>query len=290
MVDDGTDDPQAPTRRTPGPGDRTVPTPPPAPTTADRTAPTPPPPPRAEAAGPPAGPPADQDGGPDQNGGPDRGPGGWPDQDGGPDGWQPAPDTVATPAGMPGSPPGRAPGGDRGVGRRHRRQTWTFVAAFGGVLLLGLLAFAVFQGTLTLPFGGGPTASPSVCTTPPSTIQAAASTRVRVLNASTRRGLALTTARELQKRGFKVPEPPGNDAQPAKAALAAVVRHGPGGVVAARTVATQVKGAVGDEQDDRLGETVDLVLGQTFALVDPATGAAALKNRPGPSPSCTAAP
>jgi hypothetical protein len=277
MADDGTTrGPDLPTVRTPAPGDRTVPTPPPPP---------PAPPSRAEGSGPPAGvaPAQGQDAEPDA--GPDADPGPGPDVDPAGDQYTGAAATVPTV-----QPVGPAPAGERGPRRGHRRQTVTFVALLGAVMVLGLLAFAVFSGTLTWPFGGGATPSPSACATPASSIQAAGLTKVRVFNASTRRGLALATARDLQKRGFKVPEPPRNDTQTGKLTTAALLRHGTGGLIAARTVATQVKGPVAYQQDDRLGEVVDLVLSQTFALVDPTAGAAALKQKSPASPSCQAAP
>jgi len=66
----------------------------------------------------------------------------------------------------------------------------------------------------------------------------------------------------------------------------AAIRYGPTGSLAARTVATQVKGAVTLQQDDRLGEVVDLVLGPAFALVDRAAGVALLRSATVPSPTC----
>jgi len=281
MVDDGTMQGQGDDRtlRTPGPADRTVPTPPPPPPSPPPQPPAPPPPAppeRAEVAdAPPTG--SDSTGSDSTDAHPD---------DAGPEDLDDGPS--AGPAGPVGSSRSIGPvRAGEGNGRRSpSRQTWTFAGLLAGVVLLGLLAFAVFQGALTLPFGGGTAPTPTVCAAPSAAVQSARLTRVRVLNASDRRGLALATARELQKRGFTIPEPPGNDAKGAAVSSAAVVRHGPTGARAARTVATQVKGKVTDEQDDRLGEVVDLVLGQTFALLDPAAGVAALKTRPAPSPLC----
>jgi LytR cell envelope-related transcriptional attenuator len=264
MTDDGTGGPgwQEPDDRTaryPAPDERTVPTSPP----------------RAEATGLPAAAPA-----PDQRQDPDDGP------DGGGYLLPPAPGPPAPPA-PPAAQPARPAGSPEVRGRRRRRQTLTFVGLLAGVVVVGLVAATVLTG-LWKPFGSGSTGAVPLCPTPTTGVQAAALTRVRVLNASTRRGLALATARELQKRGFKVPDAPGNDTVGAAASAAALVRHGPGGVVAAHTIATQVKGKVTYEQDQRLGEVVDLVLGPTFALVDAKAGAAALKKAsPSPAASCS---
>jgi hypothetical protein len=211
-----------------------------------------------------------------------------------------APDTIAAPTAPP-TPPTpptpadtspAAPSGLAAIGfaavsslRRHRRQTITFAAVLALVLVLGAGAFAVFKGTIAWPFGGGPTPA-AVCPTPTPTVQAAGLTRVRVYNATSRRGFALSVARDLQKRGFKVPTV-GNDPQESKP-TAAVIRHGPNGVLAAHTLGTQLIGKVVYQQDDRVGEMVDLVLGPGFAMVDAKKGAAALKATPAHGPGCPA--
>jgi len=285
MVDDGTDEP---TRRTPPPE------------------PLPPLPPPAPSAVLPPWPPAAPANGRAEERGEERA------DD--PDGivvtsYEGAPlrsEVIGSPPPVPDTDPGElaAPGRDRpgaatvtpapapappdAPRRRRRRQTLTFLGALGLVVVVGLGALAVFTGTWSWPFGGTPHAAATPCASAESPLQAVGITQVRVYNASNRRGLALATARELQKRGFRVPEPPRNDPHESKPTTAAVIRHGPGGLAAARTVATQIKGTVGLEQDDRLGEVVDLVLGQTFALVDPAAGTAALKARPAASASCRA--
>ena len=190
---------------------------------------------------------------------------------------------------LPPGPPGWQVSPSPAVARpRGRRQTVVFLAGLGTLLVAGLLAFGVFQGAVSWPFGGTPsTRAPSACATPTDAVQGAAATKLRVLNASDRRGLALTTIRELQKRGFTVPDPPGNDTSATKPQGAAVIRHGPSGMLAARTIATQVKGPVAYQADERLGEDVDLVLGQPFALVERAAGLAVLKQHA--APTCPAA-
>jgi hypothetical protein len=173
--------------------------------------------------------------------------------------------------------------------RRHRRQTITFAAILAAVLVLGAGAFAVFKGTIGWPFGGGPAPTAASCPAPSPPAQAAALTKVRVYNATSKRGFALSVARDLQKRGFKVPTV-GNDPAESKPTTPAVIRHGPDGLLAARTVATQVAGAVTYQQDERSGEQVDLVLGPNFALLDAAKGAVAIKATPTPAPGCPATP
>jgi hypothetical protein len=178
--------------------------------------------------------------------------------------------------------------------RRHRRQTVTFAYALAVVLVLGAGAFAVFKGTITWPFGGGPgpavpaaSASASACSTPTATVQAAGLTTVRVYNATSRRGFALSVARDLQKRGFKVPTV-GNDPL-GSSPTTAVIRHGPQGILAAHTLGSQLAGTMVYQQDDRAGTTVDLVLGPRFALLNAKKAAAALKATASPNPGCPTA-
>ncbi len=174
-----------------------------------------------------------------------------------------------------------------GSGRRQRRQTLTFLAFFVLILLLGLLALAAYFGKIDLPMGSGkPTPLPTCPSTTP-TVQAARDTSVNVYNASSRNGLALTVARELQKRGFRVPTSPSNDPAKTKVTTMAVIRHGANGELAARAVAAVVAGPVTLVADERPGSDVDLVLGQSFAL-KPAVkaGSSASAAAPSASPTC----
>ena len=173
--------------------------------------------------------------------------------------------------------------------RRRRRQSATFAYAVALVLVLGAGAFAIARGTIAWPFGGGPSTAPatSSCPTPTPTIQAAGLTTVRVYNATDRQGFASSVAHALQKRGFTVPTV-GNDLTGATPATA-VIRYGAGGLLAARTLATQVAGTVIYQRDGRSDATVDLVLGTRFALVSAAKGAAALKAAPAPAAGCPSA-
>lgn len=174
--------------------------------------------------------------------------------------------------------------------RRERRRTLTFLALFTVILLLGVLALAAYFDRVTLPFGSGrPVALPS-CPVPSATVQAPGDTSVNVFNASTRNGLALSVARELQKRGFLVPRTPANDPQKTKVTTMAVIRHGATGRLAAQTVATVVAGEVTYVEDERPGSDVDLVLGAKFKLAPVATPSAEPSpGAPGPTPTCVPA-
>ncbi len=178
--------------------------------------------------------------------------------------------------------------------RRQRRQTLTFLAFFSMILLLGVLALVAYFGHVTLPFGSGRPVALPACPAPSAAVtQAPGETSVKVFNASKRNGLALSVARELQKRGFLVPTTPANDPQKTKMTTMAVIRHGPTGLLGAQTVAGVVAGEVTYVEDERPGSDVDLVLGATFKLAPLASpspsGSAAAPGAAVPSPTCVPA-
>jgi LCP family protein required for cell wall assembly len=93
---------------------------------------------------------------------------------------------------------------------------------------------------------------------------APAAVRVDVLNATATSGLAGTVGDLLRQQGFTVGEV-GNERGTVNQT---VVRHGPGVVEQARTVAAAVPGAV-LQPSDAIGETVQLVLGPGYSGVVP---------------------
>ncbi len=180
----------------------------------------------------------------------------------------------------------------RRVRRRHRRQSLTFLLIFGLTLGLGAAAYLAYAGRIELPLDSGrPAPLPTCPPLPAPTALPYDETNINVFNATNRRGLALTVARELQKRGFRVPAEPRNDDSETTVKTAAVIRHGPGGLLAARTVASVVDGPVTLTLDDRGTADVDLVLGPTFTTLTPATaGPPAPVVAPKAARTCQAAP
>jgi hypothetical protein len=146
------------------------------------------------------------------------------------------------------------------------RHTLTFLGIFTSVIAVGLVAYTFWLGMWAWPFGSA-MAPGCVPGTPTPTAAPVKQTSVRVYNATDRHGLALTVAHDLQKRGFVVPM---WDNDPTASAMksAAEVRYGPDGLLNARTVAAQVKGAAVLVLDaNREGPSVDLVLGRTFTAL-----------------------
>lgn len=151
-----------------------------------------------------------------------------------------------------------------GVRRRHRRQTLTFLGAFALVIVVGLLAWLTYLGWVPWPFGGAVNVTQTACTRseplPPKKIT------LRVYNGSERRGLAGQVAVQLKAFGFNVQET-GNDPLEAKLRTPIEIRHGDSGDLAALTTTAYLSGRVRDVVDDRLSDSVDVVLGPAFTRV-----------------------
>ncbi|MEJ2579120.1 MAG: LytR C-terminal domain-containing protein [Kineosporiaceae bacterium] len=146
---------------------------------------------------------------------------------------------------------------------RHRRQTGVFLRGLFATLLVGVAAYTNWVGVWSLPFSMRH-ANPEICATLTPTAAPVKNTAVRVYNASTRSGLATAITKELQNRGFRVPDV-GNDPEGGTVTGPAEVRYGPNGVLAARTVAATVNGEVALVDDGRSESVVDLVVGQKYA-------------------------
>jgi hypothetical protein len=149
--------------------------------------------------------------------------------------------------------------------RRRKRQAWTFATLVSLVMLTGFVALGHAMRWWTI--GGEPVRTlrlpcPQETALDPDQVNA------RVFNATGKFGLARTVARELQGRGFTVTQI-GNDESGQAVTAAAIVRHGPSGKLAARSVAAQVAGQVTVQQDARESRTVDLVLGTAFKAMVP---------------------
>ncbi|MET0763626.1 MAG: LytR C-terminal domain-containing protein [Blastococcus sp.] len=111
---------------------------------------------------------------------------------------------------------------------------------------------------------------------------APASVTVDVLNGTATTGLAATVADLLRAQGFAV----GAVGNEPGTVNETVVRHGPGVVEQARTVAASVPGAV-LQPSDSIGDTVQLVIGPGYSTVVPVTIGAPAAPEP---PAATADP
>lgn len=190
--------------------------------------------------------------------------------------------------------------------RRPRRRGRIVAGLVTSVVVLGLFGWGALQ--LFHVFNGddggakanaGPQSTPSCkpAPTPTRTTKLApmpqpAGVTLNVFNATTRGGLAKSTADELAKRGFKV-DKFGNAPTPydKKVTQSALVVAGPAGEAAAREAGTQVAGSTVKIDPTRKDASVDLMIGDGFSvLATPADAAKArivAANPPPPKPVCT---
>lgn len=116
---------------------------------------------------------------------------------------------------------------------------------------------------------------PAVQADPGTSVLPPAEVALDVLNGTGTGGLAATVAGELRAGGFDV-----GDVGNAEGTVSqSVVRHGPGMVAQARTVAAAVPGAV-LQGSDSIGDTVQLVIGPGYAGVVPVPPPAAVAPEP----------
>ncbi len=167
--------------------------------------------------------------------------------------------------------------------RTRRRQALSFFAIVLVVVLIGLLGAAINQGVIKWPFGGS--SKPAVPCPTVAAVAKPSEVSVKVLNATTRKGLALAVSKELQARGYTVAQVGNAPADSRDFPDPVQVVHGPTGLAAARSVAAQIPGAVLVE-DTRTDGTVDLLIGAKYtALASPADAAKALTPTSAPSPA-----
>lgn len=170
----------------------------------------------------------------------------------------------------------------------RRKRTRTTRAGITLLVVLLLLFFAfwyAFSYYRASEAGGNTTAAPTCLPYDPKAV-VPGNTVVNVYNASSRNGLAASTAKALEDAGFKVGEI-GNEKGGRQVKGVAEIRHGAntakhlallqGGLKEGKSV----KGV----NDKRKALTLDLVLGQKFAGVNPAASPA-----PGATPTCTPTP
>lgn len=209
-----------------------------------------------------------------------------------------------------GSLPVRIPSGDLAPARKHRRYGRRRRAPLPAVLVV-LLLLAVAGAAYLLQRDdvpeetvaqatGCPTPTPAPAAPRPAAAQPAmvlpapGTVRLRLLNGTTRSGLARTVGNELARRGFRVA---GMGNAPAQLAGATRIAFGPGARSAATLVGVHVLGAQLVPVATAPKGSVDVVLGSSFvrlrnaaevkaatqALAHPVTPVAAA---PRPTPSC----
>ncbi|QIM22713.1 LytR C-terminal domain-containing protein [Phycicoccus sp. HDW14] len=151
--------------------------------------------------------------------------------------------------------------------QRRRRSLLTI-----GVILLGLF-FAFWYGLSYYEADNKARASrPPAPTCRPfdATEVTPAEVTVNVYNATSRTGLAGSTAKLITDRGFVV-DKVSNDPSTRKTPAVAEVRFGPAGAAAAKLVASVMPSGTKLVNDKRKGTGVDVALGTKFKALKPAT-------------------
>ena len=212
--------------------------------------------------------------------------------------------SMLTPSGMGGKY--RVTGNAYPRMRRPRRRGRIIAAAVASVVVLGLFGwgavqlFHVFNGSSKDTKANAapqnrPTCHPGPTpgiTGRPMTLPQPAGVTVNVLNATTRGGLAKSTADAMAKRGFKVARF-GNATAPydKKVSGSALLVAGPKGEAAAREASTQIAGSAVRIDPARKDASVDLMIGDGFTVLaspaDAAKARIAAAHPAPPKPVCT---
>ncbi|MER5434054.1 LytR C-terminal domain-containing protein [Streptomyces sp. NPDC002588] len=189
--------------------------------------------------------------------------------------------------------------------RPHRRRGRLFVVVVACGAALGVAGWGTLQLIDVFTGSGGTAsaagsnascavksakASPSASASP-AALPKPAQITVNVLNATTRSGLAKTTADELEKRGFKIGEVGNASKQYDKKVGGTGILLGPAASLntSLPVLATQLTGAERRTDAARKGAEVDLIIGDEFkALSTQADAAKALTALTAPKPTASA--
>lgn len=161
--------------------------------------------------------------------------------------------------------------------RRQRRSTVTIIVLL--LVLAGAFYYASSYFRDSTP-KAGPCSTESV-TTP----LRASQVTVNVYNATSRKGLALSTSKVVAQRGFKI-KTVGNDPLKKAVTQVAQIRYGADGEAGAKLLAQHLPGAV-LQQDQRTGDEIDLAIGAAFKQFGPAPTTTAQTNTLRPCPTVT---
>jgi LytR cell envelope-related transcriptional attenuator len=176
-----------------------------------------------------------------------------------------------------------------GRGRHRNTAVPVIIVGLAALLIGGLAGWYLTRGP-DESGAPGPTISASTCPSPTGSaavgqakLPKPSSITVDVYNATNRQGLAASTAKQLESRGFRIGNVD-NDPMNKTIAASAEIRYGKKGKQNAVVVAAQFQDPkmVNDKRTDK---TVSVALGNGFtSLVTPEQAAAALS--PSPTPGC----
>jgi hypothetical protein len=212
--------------------------------------------------------------------------------------------SMLTPSGMGGKY--RVTGDQYPRMRRPKKRGRVVAAVIASVVVLGLFGYGALQLFDVFKGDDGDTKANAAPQSRPCTPATAPALKpmalpqptgvtLNVFNATTRGGLAKSTADEFAKRGFKV-KTFGNASPPydKEVTQSALIVAGPAAEAAAREAGTQVAGSTVKIDPARKDKNVDVMIGNAFtALASPADAARArvvAANPPPPKTACAATP
>ena len=179
----------------------------------------------------------------------------------------------------------------RNVASSHRsrqRRRAAITLSFVTLAMIGTFAYAAAYVQGWVAFGTPPAASAACQAAAPAKALTPGVVTINVYNATSRDGLAASVAKSLRRQGFKV-HTIANDPLGKNIAGVGEVRHGPPGAAGATLAALTLPGAA-VVPDDRIDNTVDIVLGNRFSalrtLPKGASSRSTKPTAPAPSPSC----
>jgi LytR cell envelope-related transcriptional attenuator len=170
--------------------------------------------------------------------------------------------------------------------RKRRRSLITLAVVVLGLFFAFWYALSYYRADTDVRSGSSPTAT---CTPFDPNVVTPAGTTVNVYNATSRNGLAGTTAKSLESRGFVIGKV-ANDPTKRKTPKVAEVRFGPAGEARAQLVQSTLQEGTALVKDKRKDETVDLALGTDFSGLVPAPTPTGPPMCPDPSASPSESP
>ena len=153
--------------------------------------------------------------------------------------------------------------------RARRRAALVITSLLIGLLVVFAIALATMQGWIS--FGDGDTDEVAVTSSAPAPTIEPGEITVNVFNSTGTAGLAGRAAEALKERGYQVDQVGNDDAEVGRLAE---IRHGPEGLEKAQALKDALPKWIKLVEDDREGDTIDLILGDKWKDLPDAEDAA----------------
>ncbi|MEO6790779.1 MAG: LytR C-terminal domain-containing protein [Ornithinibacter sp.] len=172
--------------------------------------------------------------------------------------------------------------------RKRRRSLITLAVVVLGLFFAFWYALSYYRADAEVNAGSTPAAR---CTPFDPAVATPETTTVNIYNATTRNGLAGSTAKGMESRGFVIGKV-ANDPSKRKTPAVAEVRFGPKGETRAKLVQGNLQKGATLVKDKRKDASVDLAVGTKFSALVPVPSPSGPPMCPAPSvsPSASASP